>query len=200
MKRKTVVFSLLLAGTLLASAPAVAAPLYDGWSAVTPTVTDPVGDAPPGLDITGIRHASVGGDHFFRMDVMGPIPIPGNSYTLFALNAPPAPDYIFSSTTKPITDPNIISFTKTFTNDTNSEDATSRFRYTNNGNGSFFLEWSLENDAALNSVFYLAGKTGVGTATIDTTSMAATPIPGAAWLFVSGILGLIGIKRKNHAA
>lgn len=198
MKKKSVV-ALCMLGSLLASTPVVAAPLYSQWDSVNPMIIDPLNDdAPSGADITGIRYASVAGDHFFRMDVNGQIPLPGFTYTLYASNTPISSEYIFSGTSG-INNTGIISFTKTFTNLTDSDDSTSRFRYTNNNTGSFFLEWSLQDDTALNNIFYLAGKTSVGSTPIDTTSVAPTPIPGAAWLFVSGILGLIGIRRKNTA-
>ena len=47
------------------------------------------------------------------------------------------------------------------------------------------------------SLLFLDGETIYGTNTsIDAVSIDAVPIPGAVWLFASGLLGLVGIRRR----
>ena len=67
-----------------------------------------------------------------------------------------------------------------------------------------YLEWKVGNDQITDSLFYFMGATTDATGLTtsghlyDQTEIAATPIPAAAWLLGSGIIGLIGIKRRNQ--
>jgi hypothetical protein len=196
MKRFVTIMA-VLSSVSIASGSAIAAPLYT-WDSVTP-IRDQIGDASSGIDIDSIRFArDAGGTKYFRMDVNG-TPVIGATYSFFVANSPTFldPDYTFADRFK-----NVISFTKTFTNNTDS-DATSHFNYGSiNNSNKFFLEWSLENDSSLKPTFYVSGKSYLnpnpgGT---DTTNVSATPIPSAAWLLASGVLCLIGLQRRNKQA
>jgi len=56
------------------------------------------------------------------------------------------------------------------------------------------LTWNVKSDLGTSILWYAT--TRVENEVIDT--MSATPIPAAAWLLGSGIIGLIGIKRRNQ--
>ena len=74
-------------------------------------------------------------------------------------------------------------------------------------NGGTTLEWKMkdgDNEFHIGNIFtWWAGTMlpGVGDAkeTYDLTSgTVATPIPGAAWLLGSGVIGFIGLKRRTN--
>lgn len=72
----------------------------------------------------------------------------------------------------------------------------SSYSFTTSNN---MLQWSIPASQLNIQPFYFAGATfGSNLKAIDQTAVAATPIPGTAWLFVSGILGLVGLKRKKQ--
>jgi hypothetical protein len=69
--------------------------------------------------------------------------------------------------------------------------------------GSFgkILEWKVNKDEIQGSIFNFMGATTDSTGLLTGThpyDIVATPIPAAAWLLGSGIIGLIGIKRRNQ--
>ena len=45
----------------------------------------------------------------------------------------------------------------------------------------------------------LANPSANNTFTVDTLRRTAVPIPAAVWLFGSGLIGLIGMSRRNKA-
>jgi hypothetical protein len=60
------------------------------------------------------------------------------------------------------------------------------------------IYFTLLSDIAFDSItFHKSGGDGYA---IDDLSVAATPIPGAVWILGSGLIGLIGLRRKYHSA
>ncbi len=62
-----------------------------------------------------------------------------------------------------------------------------------NGPGSYTLFQLGYNTSTLSEIY---GPADNGTASITPLTASPTPIPAAAWLFGSGLAGLIGLKRK----
>jgi hypothetical protein len=178
----SVVFLAVLLATL--SQPAFAL-LYSSWGA--PIVTDATGDslATPnngGTDISKLYYANADGFHYFRMDINGSITsIDHATYYQFIFNSGN------SANINGVSAIWVGSGLMSSTPDFSRTDST--------------LEWKIPQEQLLGS-FSLSG------ATIsildfpfirldDTTPSAAAPIPNAAWLLGSGLLGLVGLKRRN---
>lgn len=69
--------------------------------------------------------------------------------------------------------------------------------------GNFLRDWSWQSDEyTLGTTF--AGWSGqafdFGDYTLSVNSVSAVPVPAAAWLFGSGLTGLIGLARRRRAA
>lgn len=47
------------------------------------------------------------------------------------------------------------------------------------------------------TTIFLTGITGSQYIGLDNVSVSAVPVPAALWLFGSGLIGLIGMKRKS---
>jgi len=63
------------------------------------------------------------------------------------------------------------------------------------------LEWKANKNEITGSILYFMGATTDSTGQLTGThpyDITATPIPAAAWLFGSGIVGLIGIRRRTQ--
>jgi hypothetical protein len=58
------------------------------------------------------------------------------------------------------------------------------------------LDWSIGKADAPTAFAFMAGTAEIDGGAIDHTNIAAAPIPAAAWLLASGILCLVGLKRK----
>ncbi|MBI5576029.1 MAG: hypothetical protein HY896_06655 [Deltaproteobacteria bacterium] len=62
------------------------------------------------------------------------------------------------------------------------------------------LTWTIGKDQLASSFSWLGATFGTGGTFYDKSSVAATPIPNAVWLFGSGVVALVGIKRRRRKA
>jgi hypothetical protein len=75
-----------------------------------------------------------------------------------------------------------------------------------NSNGlDFVLTWNIQANTGsgwqtINSVLQDISNTGDTRSSVGTGFYSAVPIPAAAWLFGSGLLGLVGIARRKKSA
>ena len=182
-------FVVLFAALLLATfaQPAFALP-YGSWGA--PIITDATGDslASPnngGTDIWKLYYANNGVNNYFRMDIAGTISTSdyANLYGIVLNSSNPADPSSIGAVAFPLFG--------TLTMIPYGSPGTDFLR-----TGST-LEWSIPN-SELSGAFTFYGITLSTRAQgfiADTTT--ATPIPGAAWLLGSGLVGLIGLKRRK---
>ena len=75
------------------------------------------------------------------------------------------------------------------------------------GKSSDFTDWvqythsfSIDNDATYTLAFAAVGTSDNRGGFIDNVELNAVPIPGALWLLGSGLLGLVGIRRRHSKA
>lgn len=60
------------------------------------------------------------------------------------------------------------------------------------------LSWTVNISDILLTDFWFGGEV-IGNTQNGKTAVAATPIPGAVWLLGSGVLGLVGLRRRQTA-
>lgn len=197
-----------LAAALLFAGSAHAAYLYD-WSQAQ-MITDSAPDS-PGLqasnDITSAWHGYASGTHYFRIDLGGTLSTSTN-YGIYidskagggtTLPATGIDYYLLSDYVKAVWDTTESRWKTNSFSSTNGQSMV--FQYSENNGKS--LEWKItpNNEWNFGTNFNWLAATTSDSATLDKTQVAATPIPGAVWLLGSGIVGLIGLKRrKNFAA
>jgi hypothetical protein len=222
----SVAFPLLVA-FLFSSSPASAAPYYkwDTAQKFTETVETLPDNPTPGQDIVAAWHAFDGTYHYFRIDLLSAPAYknpPGyaNTYGLFidskAGGAPTSDgfvpgtlagiDYIVGTElefegrrhNRLDWDPEYLRWK----GDEFQDSDHLRFQATENGHKT--LEWRVKEGGDFvigNSFTWWAASMlpgdcdGSGKQTYD---VMATPIPNAAWLLGSGIIGLIGLKRRTN--
>jgi hypothetical protein len=185
---------LFAAAILLATTqPAAAFTWYD-WTGPSQTVgslleNPPVLTLQAGQDIASARYADDADFRFFRMDLKGAPNSVSNIYSIliggsgslntFTLDNPfPPPSLIFASG-------GTAALGEVFSRQTGAT-----------------LEWAVERDKLPDtfSWYALTGSLSGGTLSgfFDiTTSAVVTPIPSAALLLATGIIGLVGVRRKS---
>lgn len=202
---------LMLSLIQLTIVPSASATYLRSWSAL-PLISDGGPDGKTGQDITGAWWWRTGGNNYFRIDLLG-TPVSGSNnfsqyYGIYidsttgggsALGVSGI-DYILrvgsiNSTNVGGTWPSAsllswdgLAFVPTSTVVT--------FQHSENGGKT--LEWQFAN-SNLNGIYtFFAATTGHNNNTlVDRTNSYVTPVPNAAWLLGSGIIGLIGLQRRR---
>jgi hypothetical protein len=200
---KLVIFSAVMTLLLSFSAvPSFAALDWDNGAGITWT-KDNTGDvASPGKDIVKVGVGTDNVGYIFRMYLLAAPEGTRDAGTIYnvILGASSFPqDYAIESIFKWKYSRTSPGYGFTLVGDSIS---VTEFSVVNNL-GSHYLEWKVDKDQ-IDSGFYFMGATtdGSGLTTsghlYDKTEVAATPAPAAAWLLGSGIIGLIGIRRRNQ--
>jgi hypothetical protein len=193
--------------------------LYD-WP-TTPTFKDSVYDTPgeprkAGQDITNVWHAYDGGSHFFRLDLLGEPSRrhhdfskiygfyidskPGGNPADFLLpGALSGIDYILYVSV--VREGHSLNFRPAKLKEWNTgrfdsiHGGVEAFQHTRNGGKA--LEWKID-DSRIDTTFnWWAVSSNKLYGTVSANDIA-TPIPGAAWLFGTGVLALIGLRKKRR--
>lgn len=183
----TWITALLFAG-ILVSSPALAT-IYTAHSPEDTSI-----DA--GFDILNVSVDDSGADYLFSMVLRGAPSTAGSTYGIY-LGLPGNTDF-----------PTVVdSGVENYLN------WSRRLGFRFDDNGTFFngtsiqdvafmkndstLQWVVGKDLIGSDWFLFSGATFNQSQLIDSTSVAATPIPGAAWLLASGLIGLVGLRRKS---
>ena len=201
MKTRKNILTVVFLAVLFATLPQMAsAALYGGWGA-TPNISDDPSDAGGGAkDITGIWHAFDGTYNYFRMDVAGPISASdfANVYGIYI-------DTNAANLTSPTLAENsavtlVFSWGLTLFESAVATGSISEWAYERSGD-SKTLEWKIKFFDGFPNAYYYLGATSMVNSTEttikDTTDVAAVPIPSAVWLLGTGLIGLVGLKRRQ---
>ena len=199
-----------LFGVLMFSPKFATAALWNGpWDSTSPVYgqNDPAGGSLPDAgEIDTAYHATNAGTHYFRMNLVGPTL--SNSYaSLYAIYIDLTPDGDRSSwdyRLELITNYSTIWVKGTAQSNNGVPWLPSANLTTSPAhlsiNTAQQLEWAYAGSIGDN-FFEWWGDTrgGLGNVTIydyTNTAVTPTPIPGAVWLLGSGLLGLVGLKRR----
>ena len=191
----SILTALLLAFTIM---PAFASLT---WTESDPGVTwihDITGDATTGKDIVKVGVGVEDNQYLFRMYLYG-APTSADTGTIYGiyLGLPElgssSPEEFSGSVESMLRNRNGLFYS--YLQSDSSSIPLAGFNVLSNG----VLQWKVDQSSITTSWFYMMGATLNATGTIhDQTGVAATPIPAAAWLLGSGIIGLIGIMRRNQ--
>lgn len=205
--KKRVPWSIIVASLFVLTCTLPASAAFDWEGAGVIRVADPAVN--PGQDISQVLFGSDTTSYYFRMDLAA---APGHSdlntwYGIYLgtsgvpLDSPFQADFGLEATWRTFGSSPL--FSPVFTDFTNPSHQISG-QFFSQGN---VLEWQVAKDAlqsewftALShspSISFLGATLNAQGALIDSSPVAATPIPGAAWLLASGLIGLIGLRRKN---
>lgn len=196
-------FIAAMAVTALATlSPPAHAGLYDWNQGTVITVADPDTTASASTNITSISYAAKDGYHYFKMDLEA---APDTSTVYGIYLSTPKPEgpvepksllgiqYVSENQLVSTARGKFSLLTHSFIVESEAtlNDVTSAL----NGKS---LEWKIAASEVGSSFWWLGATLTSDLNVLDRTNMAATPIPAAAWLFGSGIVGLVGIKRKKQ--
>jgi hypothetical protein len=182
-------------------APDATALLYPG------STGDPVnGSINASQDITFAQYIHFGSDHYFRIDLRGE-PDANTGKVGFWIDSRPFQGALYphSEVPFPLAGIDLIVNTEYGAGTPKLRDWTGSSFTDRTDGGLLFertgsiLEWKI-NDKYLNGPFYWwAATLGSGGQSFNVTSPigVATPIPSAAWLFASGVIALIGLRRRE---
>ena len=186
---------LLLAFTI---APAFASLTWTQGDTGVTWALDPTGDATPGKDIVKVGVGVEDNQYIFRM-YLHEVPTSADSGTIYGiyLGLPElgaaSPEEFSGSVESMLRNRNGLFYS--YLQSDSSSIPLAGFNILSDG----ILQWKVDESSIASSWFYMMGATLNATGTIhDQTGVAATPIPATAWLLGSGIIGLIGIMRRNQ--
>ena len=201
-----------IAVALFFAGSAHAAYLYDWTQAQMLTDSTPDSSGLQNSDnITKAWHGYTDGTHYFRLDLAGTLS-KSTDYGIYIDSkagggtTPPANGidyYLLSNYVKATWDTKEGRWITTGNNDRFTSTSGQSLFFQSSENSGKTLEWSISPKGQWDfgtSFNWLAATTSDSGALLDKTQVAATPIPGAVWLLGSGILGLVGMKRRKNVA
>lgn len=195
MKLALKIATVLAVGLMLTVSQAFAAPAQT-WSI---NDTDAVAVTPNYLDITNVTVAANGGNYDISMALNGDIGSATTGLELYQVNFGNTESTLF-------TDPTISTLAFKFKTsspvfyaenlETNSEIPIVSGNVSTVNNKSTLI-WFVNQSFLNDNMNYFAGQTSFNGIVKDITPASTTPIPGAIWLLGSGIMGLVGLRRRQ---
>jgi hypothetical protein len=206
---------LLLIFFQLPFAPIASGALLPGGWPDTPSIFDPLGDDSPGRDIyEGAWWAYSGGSYYFRMDLLGSFNKnsyygfyfdtdgnsgTGGSFSGSGLNLAGIDMFVSSyyNNRGLFINTNLQTW-NTGLNDWNSPTSLPPGSFESLDNAEHILEWRVASGNFPSGLFTWYGATMNNNQNLkDITGPVVTPIPNAAWLLGSGIIALVGLRRRG---
>lgn len=201
--RKSLYAALGFSASILASGLASAAnvTIYDGLTPQDETITvatDQVGSLQITQEAVGVLGAADLHFEFFSND-LAHVPVPGAAFVKNYNIIEPDGSGVISDTLS-IT---LTGHTPTSTTDANNVSVDLHFRSGSIDGGVGLPEiapTALANASVITETLYLTQvDSGLSDLNVKFQSPSEVPVPAAAWLFGSGLLGLTGISRKRKA-
>ena len=207
------IMAVLFVGTFLltASQPASAAFSWYDWTDGFQVVHDGNDGLPKGQDIRNAFYAAKDDYRYFRMELAGKPNQGANGFASvygFFIDSGSGEKYPEYSSLLGLDAGNYLdAFTKPkksgglkFTPDSGTlsggtDYAFDGVKFERNGK---YLDWAIPKDQLPDTFSWVAATFHSSTLTLlDKSNAVTTPIPSAAWLLGSGIIGLIGLKRRR---
>jgi len=194
MKRSTLFVALTLAASMLLSSTSA-------FAITAPTTWTALGET--GSPITDVQVTKDESSYDIKMNLTGPA-VAGNTYSVYlSPTAAVFDEYLQDVSATASTKLRSLSVTFGLTDWTATTDGWEQTPGTlissNLSTDKKTLSWLVAQSDVLFQTFWFAGQvtnSGSG-ADLGKTAVSATPIPGAAWLLGSGILGLVALRRKK---
>jgi len=195
MQRSTLFVALTLAASMLfTSTSAFASEAPTTWTALGET----------GSPITDVQITKGDSTYDIKMNLTGPV-VAGNTYSVYlSPTAAVYDDFLQDVSASAINKLRALSVSfGDLTNWTETTDGweqtTSTLKSSKLSSDKKTLSWEVEESDVLFQTFWFAGQVTNSISGVNQgkTSVSATPIPGAAWLLGSGILGLVALRRKQ---